>query len=275
MTTTIYHNPNCGTSRNVLALIRHAGLTPQVIEYLQTPPTSAELTALVARMGLPLRAVLRRRGTPHAELGLDDPAIEDAALLAAIQAHPILINRPILVTPQAVRLCRPSDLAVDLLPSLPAQPFAKEDGSPFLRDRPLAGTDDDLRATLAAAGLPTDDLAEAGRQFFAYAGLDGVPAGVGGFEILGRDALIRSVAVPSTARRRGLGAAILPLLLARAHAAGARQAWLLTETAADFFIRLGFRPCDRAEAPSAILATRQAASLCPAGARLLTRKIEI
>lgn len=274
MDVTLYHNPDCGTSRNVLALVRQAGVTPRVIEYLHTPPSAEELLGLVARMGLSLRDILRRRGTPFAELGLDNPALGDGDLLAAIAAHPILINRPILVTPTAVRLCRPSDLAVDLLPSLPAAPFAKEDGAPFLRDQAVTGDDAALRAALMAADLPIDDLTAAGRCFFAYAGLDGAVAGYGGFECYGADALIRSVLVPSTLRRQGLGAALVPLLLARAHAAGARQAWLLTETAGDFFARLGFRPCERGSAPATILATRQAAGLCPASALLMTRKIE-
>lgn len=111
----IYHNPECGTSRNTLALIRNAGIEPHVIEYLKTPPTRAMLKQLVQRMGIPLRAVLREKGTPYHELGLDDPALSDEELLDAIAAHPILMNRPIVVTPTAVRLCRPSETVLDLL----------------------------------------------------------------------------------------------------------------------------------------------------------------
>ncbi len=125
---TIYHNPACGTSRNTLAMVRATGAEPAVIEYLKTPPSRAELQDLVHRMGIPLRAVLRQKGTPFAELGLDDPALSNHALLDAIEQHPILINRPIVVTPKGVRLCRPSEMVLDLLDApLPAD-FVKEDG---------------------------------------------------------------------------------------------------------------------------------------------------
>src|SRR5215203_19819 len=123
----IYHNPDCGTSRNTLALIRHAGIEPHVIEYLKTPPTRLLLKRLIDRMGVPVRAVIREKGTPFAELGLNDPSLTDAQLLDAMIAHPILINRPIVVTPKGVRLCRPSELVLDLLDN-PATSFVKEDG---------------------------------------------------------------------------------------------------------------------------------------------------
>ncbi len=115
MSVTIYHNPACGTSRNTLAMIRATGAEPTIIEYLKTPPTRDELRDLVQRLGLELRDILRQKGTPYAELGLDDPALSDKALLDAIAAHPILINRPIVVTPKGVRLCRPSETVLDLL----------------------------------------------------------------------------------------------------------------------------------------------------------------
>ena len=128
MTVTIYHNPACGTSRNTLAMIRATGTEPTVIEYLKTPPTRGELRDLVQRMGIPLRDVLRRKGTPFAELGLEDATLSDDALLDAVEAHPILINRPIVATPKGVRLCRPSEQVLDLLDApLPAQ-YVKEDG---------------------------------------------------------------------------------------------------------------------------------------------------
>ncbi len=116
MTITIYHNPDCGTSRNVLGLIRENGAEPVIIEYLKTPPTREELVSLIARMGISVRDVLRRKGTPYDELRLDDPALSDDALLDAIGAHPILMNRPIVVTPHAVKLCRPSETVLDILP---------------------------------------------------------------------------------------------------------------------------------------------------------------
>jgi len=113
---TVYHNPKCGTSRNVLGLIRNSGIEPRVIEYLKTPPTRAELADLIRRMGVPVRDVLRQKGTPYAELGLGDPALTDEQLLDAMMAHPILINRPIVVTPLGVKLCRPPETVLDILP---------------------------------------------------------------------------------------------------------------------------------------------------------------
>ncbi|QJE02703.1 arsenate reductase (glutaredoxin) [Massilia forsythiae] len=115
MDVTIFHNPRCGTSRNTLALIRAAGVAPRVVEYLATPPTRAELAGLGARSGLPLRDLVRSKETLFAELGLDDPAVGDAALLEAMVANPILINRPLVVTPKGVRLCRPAELVHEIL----------------------------------------------------------------------------------------------------------------------------------------------------------------
>ena len=123
----IYHNPECGTSRNTLAMIRNAGIEPHVVEYLKTPPSRALLVQLLARAGLGVRDVLREKGTPFAELGLGDPAVTDAQLLDAIGAHPILINRPLVVSPKGVRLCRPSEAVLDLLPVQQGE-FVKEDG---------------------------------------------------------------------------------------------------------------------------------------------------
>ncbi|PWC74505.1 arsenate reductase (glutaredoxin) [Azospirillum sp. TSH64] len=125
---TIYHNPACGTSRNTLALIRNSGVEPTVIEYLKTPPARDELADLIRRIGVPVRAVLREKGTPYAELGLGDPSLSDDRLLDAMMAHPILINRPIVVTPLGARLCRPSEAVLDILPDAQRGAFAKEDG---------------------------------------------------------------------------------------------------------------------------------------------------
>ena len=123
----IYHNPDCGTSRNTLAMICNAGIEPHVIEYLKTPPSRDMLTQLIARMGIPVRALLREKGTPYAELGLGNPALSDEELLDAMMAHPILINRPIVVSPRGVKLCRPSEDVLDLLPPQRGA-FVKEDG---------------------------------------------------------------------------------------------------------------------------------------------------
>ena len=128
MTVAIYHNPACGTSRNVLAMIRKSGEEPVVIEYLENPPTRERLKELIAAMGIPVRALLREKGTPYAELGLGDPKWTDEQLLDFMMAHPILINRPIVVTPKGVRLCRPSETALDILPNGDIGRFVKEDG---------------------------------------------------------------------------------------------------------------------------------------------------
>ena len=125
---TIYHNPACGTSRNVLAMIRNSGEEPVVIEYLKTPPDRARLTALIAAMGVPVRAVLREKGTPYAELGLDDPKWSDEHLIDFMLQHPILINRPIMVTPLGTLLCRPSEAVLGILPQPQRGAFSKEDG---------------------------------------------------------------------------------------------------------------------------------------------------
>ncbi|HEY7842841.1 MAG TPA: arsenate reductase (glutaredoxin) [Bradyrhizobium sp.] len=123
----IYHNPDCGTSRNTLAMIRNAGIEPHVVEYLKTPPSRTLLKQLIARMGISVRDLLREKGTPFHEFGLGDAKLSDDQLLDAMMAHPILINRPIVVTPNGVRLCRPSEEAIDLLPPQRGV-FTKEDG---------------------------------------------------------------------------------------------------------------------------------------------------
>ena len=125
---TIFHNPACGTSRNVLALIRNSGVEPIIVNYLETPPGRDRLVELVTAMGIPVRELLRRKGTPYDELKLDDPAWTDEQLIDFMVAHPILMNRPIVVTPLGTRLCRPSETVLDILPSPQQAPFAKEDG---------------------------------------------------------------------------------------------------------------------------------------------------
>ncbi|MGF6157984.1 arsenate reductase [Ensifer sp. KUDG1] len=132
MNVTIYHNPACGTSRNTLAMIRNAGIEPTVIEYLQAPPSRQALEKIIADAGLTVRDALREKGTPCAELGLGDPTVSDERLLEAMMAHPILINRPFVVTPIGTRLCRPSERVLDILPDTQKGPFSKEDGEPVL-----------------------------------------------------------------------------------------------------------------------------------------------
>lgn len=132
MTVTIYHNPDCGTSRNTLAMIRNAGIEPVVIEYLQHPPSRDTLKAMIADAGLSVRAAIREKGTPFDELGLADPALGDDHLLDMMMTHPILINRPFVVTPMGTRLCRPSEVVLDILPDTHKGAFAKEDGEQVL-----------------------------------------------------------------------------------------------------------------------------------------------
>ena len=132
MSVTIYHNPACGTSRNTLAMIRQSGEQPEVIEYLKNPPSRARLIELIKAMGIPVRALLREKGTPYADLGLADPKWSDDQLIDFMLAHPILINRPIVVTPKGIKLCRPSEAVLDLLEH-PADTFVKEDGEVVTR----------------------------------------------------------------------------------------------------------------------------------------------
>jgi|TARA_Y100000114_G_C11754028_1_gene325887 arsenate reductase len=124
----IYHNPDCGTSRNTLAMIRNSGIEPHVVEYLKTPPSRSMLEQLIERAGISPRALLRQKGTPYAELGLDDDSLADTALVDAMMAHPVLINRPLVVSPLGVKLCRPSEAVLDLLPVEQRGAFTKEDG---------------------------------------------------------------------------------------------------------------------------------------------------
>ena len=131
---TIYHNPKCGTSRNTLALIRHSGAEPHVIEYLKTPPGKAKLKELIGAMGISVRSVLREKGTPYAELKLDDSKWSDEQLLDFMREHPILINRPIVVTPLGTKLCRPSEAVLEILPAPKLPPYTKEDGEVVVDD---------------------------------------------------------------------------------------------------------------------------------------------
>ena len=150
----IYHNPECGTSRNVLGLIRNAGIEPHVVEYLKTPPSRALLVDLVARAGMTPRDLLREKGTPFAELGLGDTALSDDALFDAMIAHPILINRPLVVSPLGVKLCRPSEAVLDLLPAPQRAAFAKEDGERVIGEDGRRVLDAGRQRVLNAGGQP-------------------------------------------------------------------------------------------------------------------------
>lgn len=275
MDVVVYHNPDCGTSRNTLALLRHTGIEPHVVEYLKSPPAPALLRQLAQRIGWPLRDLLRERGTPFAELGLGGPEVDDEARLAAIATHPILLNRPIVVTPLGVKLCRPAETVLDLLPIAPSADLDRDDGSPFLRDEQVAAGDPRLARALREAGLPTEDLRGSSGRFFSYRTLGGTLIGYGGFELADGEVLLRSVLVKEGLRGRGAGCNLVLLLMSRAFDAGGRRAWLLTASAAAFFERMGFAPTDRATAPPAITNAAQARVLCPASASLLSRRIAL
>lgn len=135
MSVTIYHNPECGISRNTLAMIRGARIEPIVIEYLKTPPTRETLVDLIRQSGLSVREVIRQKGTPYAALGLDDPMLSDEELVDAMLEQPILINRPLVVTPLGVRLCRPSEVVLDIVPEARSVPFTKEDGEVVINEQ--------------------------------------------------------------------------------------------------------------------------------------------
>lgn len=272
-TATIYHNPGCGTSRNVLALLRAAGAEPTVIEYLKTPPDHETLARMISAAGLSVRQALRVKGTPYKELGLDDPSLTDAQLIEHMLRHPVLINRPFVITDAGTRLCRPSDIVLDLLDHSVRVDVDKEEGVTFLRDTIVGGGDPGLASALAAVALPTDDLGGPGRVFYAYRTVTGRLVGYGGFERHGEDVLLRSITVSAAEQGKGIGRNLLALLQRRAFDAGARRAWLLTQTAAAFFERAGYKRVERTAAPAAILSTRQAAGLCPASAPLLSRVI--
>ena len=273
MTAAIYHNPACGTSRNTLALIRNAGIEPTVIEYLKTPPSRAELLDLVRRMGVPLRSILRRKGTPFDALGLSDAG--ETELLDAVDRHPILINRPIVVTPLGVKLCRPSEVVLELMDRPQQSAFFKEDGEPVVIPKRIdASSRAALEASLSAADLPVADLDLPQRQFYRFTDTIGGTAGFGGIEGDGPDRLIRSVVVVPERRGQNYGNSIAQTLERLAGQDGARTLHLLTTGAAPFFARLGYETCDRADAPAAIAACEEFKGLCPASAVYMTKTVK-
>jgi arsenate reductase len=272
MSVTIYHNPDCGTSRNTLAMIRNAGIEPDIIEYLKTPPSRDTLVDLVNRMGVPLRTVLRRKGAPFDDLGLGDRSLPDAALLDAVARYPILLNRPIVVTPQGVRLCRPSEVVLDLIDRPQRTRFIKEDGQPVVIAHPVdAAGQASMAAALNEAGLlPTDPD---GPDQFLYRFTDtlGETVGFGGLEGSGPDLLLRSLVILPEFRGRGFGGAAATTLERIAGGIGPARLHLLTIGAGPFFERLGYHAAARAEAPPAIAQTGEFAGLCPATARYFVK----
>jgi arsenate reductase len=273
MNAVIFHNPGCGTSRNTLGFLRAAGIEPRVVEYLETPPSRDELRAMIAQAGMKVRDAIREKGTPFAELGLGDPMLIDDQLLDAMMKDPILINRPFVVTDLGVRLCRPSDMVLDILPPETNTDFRKEDGSPMLRSHRVGL--EDIAPRLETAGLPVGSTDNGKTRFFRFLGLDGAEIGVGGFELYGTDALLRSVLVEPSRRGEGVGSSLVQILMRRAYDAGARSAYVLTTDLVRFFEGEGFKPVDRAGLPADIASTEQVTALCPASAHVMTRRISL
>lgn len=271
MDITIYHNPDCGTSRNTLAIIKDAGFEPTIIEYLQTPPSREKLAELCSTMNMRPRDLIREKGTPFKEMGLDDPAIGDDQLIAAMVETPILINRPIVVTDLGTRLCRPSDIVLEVLPSQAIE-AVKEEGVPLLRAIPIKA-DDALVAALTAEKLPVEDVADPGRTWFRFETTQGTIVGFGGYEATGDDALLRSVVILPDFRGRGIGKNAMLLLMRKAFDAGASQGYAATTTAEGWLESLGFKPVERSTIPKPILDTRQLSALCPKTATLWTRSL--
>lgn len=274
MTVAIYHNPDCGTSRNVLAMIRNAGIEPRIVEYLKTPPSRAKLMELVARIGVPLREILRRKGTPYDELGLDAPELTDAALLDAIDRHPILINRPIVVTPLGVRLCRPSERVLALLDRPQRTAFVKEDGEPVVVARALdSDALEPLSAALVSANLPVADIALPACRFYRFTTARDETVGFGGIEGSGPDRLLKSLVVLPGKRGCGYGKAMAEGLEGLAGEMGAKRLHLLTTGAAPFFEALGYAAAERNAAPAEIAGSAEFLGLCPASASYMVKSV--
>lgn len=269
MAVTIYHNNDCGTSRNALAVAVHCGIIPRIVEYLKSPPSRDELRDILAKGRMSPQRIIRKKEPLYAELGLGNAS--DDTLFDAIAAHPILLNRPLVVTESDAALCRPSDVTLDFLPEGPRTDFFKENGVPFLRDRMIDASDPGFLATHRAESFAGDDSHAHNKTLYVYRTLGGDVLGYGGFEIYGTDAYLRSIAVKSYARNRRIGTALVGLLQYRVRRAGGKQVWLLSSTATHFFETLGFERCEFSDAPQAIAERRLNHSTYPLGTVLLKR----
>jgi arsenate reductase len=239
MTVEIYHNPSCSMSRNALRLIRSTGIEPHIIEYLNTPPTRLSLERLLARGNISAREILRSKETAFSELRLDNSALSDAELLQAIGAHPILMQRPIVVSPLGVNFCRPPELVLELLEHRPGGDVKREDGSDFLVDERVPYTPD-VAAALVVAGLRDDALDET-CVIYRIRTLAGAASGFAGFRLEGLRAQFSAVALPSTAHTN-TRKNVMHLLLRRAYDLGAREMHADAGPADAFFADMGFRP---------------------------------
>ncbi|MFC4277958.1 arsenate reductase (glutaredoxin) [Achromobacter aloeverae] len=259
---TIYHNPDCGTSRNVLAALQALRLNPMVIEYLKAPPDAGTLKSLITAASMSVRDAIRVKGTPYKELGLDGAEWSDDALIEQTVRHPILINRPLVVTGKGVRLCRPSDVVLDLVDTPHGIRLEKEEGVPFLGDTLISS-----EAVAAGQATPV--------QFYAYRATDGAVLAHASVALQGTHALVHTLTVDAAHRGQGLGHNVLALLLRRAFEQGARRAWVSSDTAGAFFGKSGFKTIDRGQAPSAVLAAGPPMDTNASTPTLYTRQISL
>jgi arsenate reductase (glutaredoxin) len=237
MNVEIYHNPSCTMSRNALRLIRETGVEPRIIEYLETPPSRAELLQRLHVARVPVREILRSKESQFADLGLADKSLPETAMLDALDAHPILMQRPIVVTPLGVNVCRPPELVLALLQNAPPPDTKREDGSDFLIDEKVE-LSPRLVSALTAEGMPSAALD--GSTIYRMRSLAGTEIGYAGIRIEGRAALLTAFTVVPAERNKRSGRNMMHLLLRRAYDLGAREISVTTDKAAGFFRSLGF-----------------------------------
>jgi arsenate reductase len=240
MNVEIYHNPSCSMSRNALRLIRETGVEPRIIEYLETPPDRAELMQLLEAARISVPEILRSKESHFADLGLGDNPLPDSALLDALDAHPILMQRPIVVTALGVNVCRPPELVLALLQNAPRPGTKREDGSDFLIDEEIPFSAE-LIAELTSADASASELTEACTTLRVRT-LDGAEIGHAGFQIRGKAAELIAFTVLPAARRAHAGTNMMRLVLRRAYDLGAREMTVTTDRAVEFLAAVGFKP---------------------------------
>lgn len=238
MNVEIYHNPSCSMSRNALRLIREAGVEPKIIEYLETPPTRAELLQRLDEAQIPVREILRTKESQFAALGLADNSLPDTAILDALDAHPILMQRPIVVSPLGVNVCRPPELVLALLHNAPRPETRREDGSDFLVDEEIE-LSPQLISALLAEDMPVDALDDS-CTVYRMRSLAGAELAYAAIEIERRVARLIAFVVLPAARNKRVGRNMMHLLSRRAFDLGAREMSVASGKAAGFFHRLGF-----------------------------------
>lgn len=247
----ILYNPNCETCRNVLAFLRHCGEEPEIIEYLRTPLSPAELKKRIAESGLSPELVLRKKGTPYTAMGLNHPDLQDETRITAMLTHPILLNRPLVSHDGITRLCRPADLILDLVPESPDGDFIKADGRPLMRDIRIPATDEGLIPAFNCYGLKDPQVYPELCRFREFRTLAGRICGYTAMGVYGTDALIAALVVAPPMRKYHPERSMMRILMSRALMAGARTGWLVCHGVREEAAQLGFtRPT---EVPSIIL----------------------